>query len=145
MPEREANQAIVTACEGLCEALAEGAASGDIEEAAAMCKPVWAEVGENVLQGYLQRENSLGSGTTASVLWVKYGIWGQPKKVLDKGGGRWRPPLAHKAPQCGAFRDSGTDVGFRYFQNPGGRSGKKFSVSKQLRCVSPEARFFLSK
>ena len=31
-----ANHPIVAACEGLCEALAEGAASGDIEEAAAM-------------------------------------------------------------------------------------------------------------
>ena len=60
-------------------------ASGNTEEAANRVGPVWAEVGENVLQGYLQRENSLGSGTTASVLWVKYGILGQPKKVLDKG------------------------------------------------------------
>ena len=46
----------------------EGAASGDVEEAASRVRPVWAEVGEDVLRGYLQRENSMGSGTTVAVL-----------------------------------------------------------------------------
>ena len=80
-----ANQAIVAACAGLCGALAERSASGDIEEVTGLVRPVWAEVGEDVLRGYLQRENSMGRGTTAAVLWVKSGGFGQPKKVLDKG------------------------------------------------------------
>lgn len=83
----EANRANVAACEGLCGALAEGAASGDTKEAAGRVGPVWAEIGTGVLRGYLQRENSMGSGTAAAVLWVKSGGFGQPKKVLDKG--RW--------------------------------------------------------
>ena len=57
----------------------------DTEEAAGFAQPVWAEVGENVLRGYLQRENSMGSGTTAAVFGGKSGDFGLPKKVLDKG------------------------------------------------------------
>lgn len=140
----EANRANVAACEGLCGALAEGAASGDTKEAAGRVGPVWAEIGTGVLRGYLQRENSMGSGTAAAVLWVKSGGFGQPKKVLDKGRWSLATTSRSQAPQCGAFRDSGTDVGFRDFQNQGGRSGKKFSVSKQLRRVGLVPIFFLS-
>lgn len=117
---------------------------GDAEAVAGRVRPVWAEVGKGGLRGYLQRKKRMGGGTAAAVLWVKSGSFGRPKKVLDKGGGRWRPPPAHKAPQCGAFRDSGTDVGFRYFQDLGGRSGKKSSVSKRLRRVVPVPISFLS-
>lgn len=58
----------------------EGAASGDVEEVVGYVRPVWAEVDEGVLRGYLQRENSLGCGTAAAVLWVKSGGFGQSKK-----------------------------------------------------------------
>ena len=63
----------------------EGAASGDVEEAASRVRPVWAEVGEDVLRGYLQWENSMGSDTTAAGFRGKSGNLGLPKKVLDKG------------------------------------------------------------
>ena len=62
-----------------------GVASAGLLDAAGRVRPVWAKVGERVFQGYLQRENSMGSGTAAAVLWVKSGGFGQPKKVLDKG------------------------------------------------------------
>ena len=75
----------VSACEGLCEALVEGAASGDAGETAGRVRPVWPEVSKDVLREYLQRKNSLGSGTAAEVLGGKSGDFGQPKKVLDKG------------------------------------------------------------
>jgi len=60
-------------------------ASGDAEDAAGRVRPVWAEVDENVFGGYLQRENSMGCGTTVAVLKSKSGDLDQPKKVLDKG------------------------------------------------------------
>ena len=63
----------------------EGAASRDAGETAGRVRPVWTEVGENVLQGYLQRKKRMGGGTAAAVLWVKSGDFGRPKKVLDKG------------------------------------------------------------
>lgn len=63
----------------------EGAASGDVEEVVGYVRPVWAEVDEGVLRGYLQRENSLGCGTAAEVLGDKSSDFGLPKKVLDKG------------------------------------------------------------
>ena len=53
------------------------------------------------LQGYLQRGNSMGSGTAAAVLWVKSGSFGQPKKVLDKG--RWSLATTSR-PQSPAVR-----------------------------------------
>lgn len=77
--------ASVAACEGLCENLMEGAASGDVEETAGRVRPVWTEVNEDVLRGYLQRKNSMENGTAAAVLWVKSGDFSRPKKVLDKG------------------------------------------------------------
>ena len=80
-----ANQAIVAACAGLCGALAERSASVDIEEVTGLVRPVWAEVGEDVLRGYLQRENSMGSDTTAAGFRGKSGNLGLPKKALDKG------------------------------------------------------------
>ena len=66
------------------------------------------------------------------------------KKYQIKGGGRERPPPAHNAPQCGAFRNYGTNVGFQYFQDLGGRSGQKSSVSKRLGRVGLVPIFFLS-
>lgn len=63
----------------------EGAASGDVEEVVGYVRPVWAEAGKVILRGYLQRKNSLGSGTRAAVLKGKSGDFGLPKKVLDKG------------------------------------------------------------
>ena len=39
--------------------MAEGDIREDTEEAAGFIQPVWVEVGENVLQGYLQRENGV--------------------------------------------------------------------------------------
>ena len=57
----------------------------DVEEAASRVRPVWAEVGEDVLRGYLQRENSMGSDTTAAGFRGKSGNLGLPKKALDKG------------------------------------------------------------
>jgi hypothetical protein len=71
---------IVAACEELCEALTEGAASGDAGEVAGHVRPVWAEVGENVLREYLQRENSMRSGTTTAVLGVNPAISVDRKK-----------------------------------------------------------------
>ena len=82
-----ANSASVAACEGLCENLMEGAASGDVEETAGRVRPVWTEVSEDVFRGYLQRKNSLGSGTIAAGLGGKSGDFGRPKKVLDEE--RW--------------------------------------------------------
>ena len=63
----------------------EGTASGDARETAGRVRPVWTEVSEDVLRGYLQRENSLGSGTRAAGFGGKSGDFGLPKKVLDKG------------------------------------------------------------
>ena len=45
-----------------------GVASVDVRETASRVRPVWPEVGEDVLRGYLQRDNSMGSGTTVAVL-----------------------------------------------------------------------------
>ena len=38
----------VATCEGLCEDLVKGAASGDVKEAAGHVRPVWAEVDEDI-------------------------------------------------------------------------------------------------
>ena len=65
--------------------MADREALGNAKEAAGRVRPVWAEVDKVVLRGYLQRENSLGSGTAAEVLRGKSGGFGRPKKVLDKG------------------------------------------------------------
>lgn len=81
-----ANHPIVAACEGLCEALAEGAAYGALRKQWAVYS-LCAEVDEVVLQVYLQRKNSIGSGTRAAGFGGKSGDFGRPKKVLDK-----RPP-----------------------------------------------------
>ena len=84
--------------------MVEGAASGDVEEAAGHVQPVWAEVGENVWRGYLQRKNSVGSGTRAAVLWVKSDDFGQPKKVQDKDRGRrWRLRPVTSARSAGSY------------------------------------------
>ena len=77
----------VSAYERLCAPRAKNVASADAKDTSGHVRPVGAEVGEDVLRGYLQRENSMGSGTTAAVLRGKTGGFGQPKKVLDKG--RW--------------------------------------------------------
>ena len=129
LAHKSTNQANVAACEELCEALVEGAASGDVEEAAGHVQPVWAEVGENVWRGYLQRKNSVGSGTRAAVLWVKSDDFGQPKKVLDKG--RWSQSAhlpvttARNAGRVKGLQDFPSPpawvVGSRDFQNQGGR------------------------
>ena len=79
----------------------EGAASGDAGETAGRVRPVWPEVSEDVLREYLQRKNSLGSGTAAEVLGGKSGDFGQPKKVLDKG--RWSLATTSR-PQSPAVR-----------------------------------------
>ena len=100
-PRHKANPPIVAACEGLCGALADGVASGGLWNAAGRVRPVWAKVDEGVLRGYLQRENSLGSGTRAAVLWVKSGGFGRPKKVQDKG--RWSLATTSR-PQSPAVR-----------------------------------------
>ena len=42
-----------------------GGSTGDAEETAGRVGPVWAKVDENVLRGYVQRENSTGGGTAA--------------------------------------------------------------------------------
>ena len=81
----KANRANVAACEGLCEALAEGVALGDAKKLRAVCGLCGRRLARRFLQGYLQRENSMGSGTRAAVLWVKSNDFGRPKKVLDKG------------------------------------------------------------
>ena len=44
-----------------------GVASESARETTGRVWPVWAEVDKDVLRGYLQRKNSLGSGTTATV------------------------------------------------------------------------------
>ena len=128
-PRLGANRANIAACEGLCRALAEGAASGSTKEAAGRVRSVWVEAGEVVLQGYLQRKNSLGSGTTAAVLRGKSGGLGQPKKVQDKG--RWSQSAhlpvttARNAGRVKGLRDFPSPpaqvVGFEDFQIQGGR------------------------
>lgn len=75
----------VATCERLCAPRVKNVASEDAKETAGRVQPVWAEVGENVLRGYLQRENSLGNGTRAAGFGGKSGDFGLPKKVLDKG------------------------------------------------------------
>ena len=75
----------VSAYERLCAPRAKNVASADAKDTSGHVRPVGAEVGENVWRGYLQRKNSVGSGTRAAVLWVKSDDFGQPKKVLDKG------------------------------------------------------------
>ena len=91
----------IAACKGPCGVLVEGAASGDAGETAGRVWPVWAEAGEVVLRGYLQRKNSTGNGTSTTVLWVKSGDFGRPKKVLDKG--RWSLATTSR-PQSPAVR-----------------------------------------
>ena len=59
--------------------------SWDAEEAAGRVGPVWEEADEEVLGGFLQRENNTGSGTAAEVLRGQSGDFGRSKKVLDKG------------------------------------------------------------
>ena len=57
-----------------------GVASEDVREITGRVRPVWAEVGKDVLRGYLQRENSMGSGTTAAVLGANPTILANRKK-----------------------------------------------------------------
>ena len=95
-----ANHPIVAACEGLCEALAEGAAYGALRKQWAVYS-LCAEVDEVVLQVYLQRKNSIGSGTRAAGFGGKSGDFGRPKKVLDKG--RWSLATTSR-PQSPAVR-----------------------------------------
>ena len=119
----------VATCERLCAPKVKDVASADAKETAGRVRPVWAEVGEDVLQGYLQRENSMGSGTTAAVLRGKTGNFGQPKKVLDKG--RWSQSAhlpvttARNAGRVKGLRDFPSPpawvVGFEDFQIQGGR------------------------
>jgi hypothetical protein len=45
-----------------------------------MLPPVWTEAGEDISREYLQRENSMGNGTTAEVLRGKSNGFGRPKK-----------------------------------------------------------------
>lgn len=80
MPEgmAPAGKANVAACEGLCEALAEGVTSVGAEEIVGRVRPVWTEVSEDVFRGYLQRENSPGSGTRAAGFGGKSDDFGQP-------------------------------------------------------------------
>ena len=91
----------VAACEGLCEALAERAAPGTLRRLRAVCGLCGRRLTRRFLQGYLQRENNMGNGTRAAVLWVKSGGFGQPKKVLDKG--RWSLATTSR-PQSPAVR-----------------------------------------
>ena len=92
----------------MCEALTEGTASGDAGEVAGHVGPVWAEVGENVLRGYLQRENSMGSGTTAAGFGGKSDDFGLPKKVLDKG--RWSVEQKIQRSQAVALCRAGDNI-----------------------------------
>ena len=105
-----ANQAIVAACAGLCEALAEGAASGDTKEAVGRVRPVWATVSEVVLRGYLQREKVV----TRRHRMQSYGqirlFRPAEKKHKIKGGGRkaptsrlQRPAMRAVSKACGIF------------------------------------------
>ena len=77
----------LAACEGLCEALAEGVHL----RAFGTLRAVWGLRGRRLTrefcEGISRGESSMGSGTRAAVLWVKSGSFGQPKKVQDKG--RW--------------------------------------------------------
>ena len=86
---------------------------GDAEEAVGRVGPVWAEVDEGVLRGYLQRKNSLGSGTRAAGFGGKSGDFGRPKKVLDKG--RWSQS-AHLP--VTTTRNAGRVKGLRDFPSP---------------------------
>lgn len=61
---------------------------GGTGEAESRVWPVWAEVAKDVLRGYLQRENSMGSDTTAAVLGANPTILACRKKYKIKGGGR---------------------------------------------------------
>ncbi len=63
----------------------EGVTSGDAGETAGRVRPVWAEVDKDISWEYLQKKNSMRSGTTAAVFGGKSGDFGRPKKVLDKG------------------------------------------------------------
>ena len=74
----------VSAYERLCAPRAKDVASADAKETAGRVRPVWAEVGEDVLRGYLQKENRLGDRIRGGFE-GKSGDFGLPKKVLDKG------------------------------------------------------------
>ena len=100
-PGPRARQPHIAACEGLCEALAERAAPGTLRTLRAVCGLCGRRLTRRFLQGYLQRENNMGNGTRAAVLWVKSGGFGQPKKVLDKG--RWSLATTSR-PQSPAVR-----------------------------------------
>ena len=75
----------VSAYERLCAPRSKNVASADAKDTSGHVRPVGAEVGEDVLRGYLQRENSMGSDTTAAGFRGKSGNLGLPKKALDKG------------------------------------------------------------
>lgn len=78
----------VSAYERLCAPRAKNVASADAKDTSGHVRPVGAEVGEDVLRGYLQRENSMGSGTTAAVLGANPAVLASRKKYKIKGGGR---------------------------------------------------------
>lgn len=85
-----------------------GVASEDVREITGRVRPVWTEVGENVLRGYLQRENSMGSGTTAAGFGGKSDDFGLPKKVLDKG--RWSVEQKIQRSQAVALCRAGDNI-----------------------------------
>lgn len=111
----------------------EGAASGDVEEVAGYVRPVWAEAGKVILRGYLQRKNSLGSGTTATVFGGNPTISACRKKYKIKGGGRKAPTSGHNGPQRGPCQRL---AGFPLSTGLGGRfqefSKSRWSVEQKI-------------
>ena len=66
-----------------------------------MCSLCGRRLAKEFCESISRGENSMGSGTRAEVLWVKYGVFGLPKKVLDKG--RWSLATTSR-PQSPAVR-----------------------------------------
>ena len=87
MPELGSKSANRRRLRGVVRGFDGGGSIRDSENVAGRVGPVWAEVGEDVLRGYLQRGNSMGSSTAAAVFGDKSGSFGLPKKAM-KGGGR---------------------------------------------------------
>ena len=113
--EKSAQNGLCPACEGLCEALAERWHPGALGRLWA----VWGLCGRRLVKEFCE-DISRRKPTWEAVPEQQFcgsnpAVSASRKKYKIKGGGRLRPPPAHKAPQCGAFRDFGTDVGFRDF------------------------------
>ena len=108
LPEHEANRANLAVCEGLCEALAEGAASGDVEEAAAICGLCGRKLTKKFFENISRGKTAWAAVPQRQFLGAKPAISACRKKYKIKGGGRkaltsrsQRPAMRAVSKACG--------------------------------------------